>query len=407
MTDATDRPTCELPADACGGSPTSERRASLRILFLARELRIGGAERQLCLLARGLAARGHRVGIALFYQGGALEADLAGSEVELIALGKGGRYELIAMLRRLDAVVRDFRPDVLHGYLPIPNLIALSQRWRGRRPRIVWGVRASALDLSRYDRVTRWSYRLEARLAGLADLIIANSKAGASAAIEAGFPQERMVCIPNAVDRARFRVDPERRARARQGWGVRPGEFVVGAIGRIDPMKDFDTFLRAVAAAAKACDNIRAVALAAGSEGERAGLRRRAADLGIAERFTLAERTAEVVEVLNGFDLYCSTSAYGEGFPNTVAEAMACSVPCVVTAVGDSAELVGNAGAVVAPRDPRAMATAILALADLAALARQEIGERLSARVAEFTPEKLVRRTEGALRQLLVGVSVP
>jgi glycosyltransferase involved in cell wall biosynthesis len=86
---------------------------------------------------------------------------------------------------------------------------------------------------------------------------------------------------------------------------------------------------------------------------------------------------------------------------------MACSVPCVVTAVGDSAELVGNAGAVVAPRDPRAMATAILALADLAALARQEIGERLSARVAEFTPEKLVRRTEGALRQLLVGVSVP
>jgi glycosyltransferase involved in cell wall biosynthesis len=85
---------------------------------------------------------------------------------------------------------------------------------------------------------------------------------------------------------------------------------------------------------------------------------------------------------------------------------MACGVPCAVTAIGDSAELVGNAGAIVAPRDPGAMATAILALADLPALARQEIGERLSTRVAEFTPEKLVRRTEGALRQLLVGVSV-
>src|SRR5688572_14267968 len=106
MADATDRPTREPPADARGGNPISEGTASLRILFLARELRIGGAERQLCLLARGLAAAGHRVGIALFYRGGALEADLAGSKVELVALGKGGRYELVATLRRLDAVVR-------------------------------------------------------------------------------------------------------------------------------------------------------------------------------------------------------------------------------------------------------------------------------------------------------------
>jgi glycosyltransferase involved in cell wall biosynthesis len=389
-----------------GEAAVAQDGAPLRILFLARELRIGGAERQLCLLARGLAERGHRVGIALFYRGGALEADLAGSMVELIGLGKGGRYEFLATLRRLAEAMCDFHPDVLHGYLPIPNLLALSQRWRRGRPRIVWGLRASALELARYDRTTRWSYRLEARLAGFADLIIANSQAGLAQAIEAGFPRGRMICIPNGIDRTRFRRDPALREKARQGWGVRPGEIAVGAIGRIDPMKDFDTFLRALAAAAKKRDDIRAVALAAGGEEQRASLRRQAAELGIGGRFVLAEPTAEVAEVLNGLDIYCSTSAYGEGFPNTVAEAMACGLPCVVTAVGDSAELVGSAGAVVPPRDPGAAAAAVLALAGLGEAGRREIGDRLSARAAEFTPDKLVCRTEQAFRDLLAARGV-
>src|SRR3954452_7694454 len=97
--------------DEARAAPETNR--LLRILFLARQLRIGGAERQLCLLARGLAERGHRVGVALFYRGGALERDLDGSQVELIGLGKGGRYELLSTLRELDRVVDAFRPDVL------------------------------------------------------------------------------------------------------------------------------------------------------------------------------------------------------------------------------------------------------------------------------------------------------
>src|SRR3954470_9927482 len=90
--------------DEARAAPETNR--LLRILFLARELRIGGAERQLCLLARGLAERGHKVAIGLFYRGGELERDLEGSAVELIGLGKGGRYELLSTLRRLERIAR-------------------------------------------------------------------------------------------------------------------------------------------------------------------------------------------------------------------------------------------------------------------------------------------------------------
>jgi glycosyltransferase involved in cell wall biosynthesis len=388
---------------AAPGSFASGAHSPLRILFLARQLRVGGAERQLCLLARGLAEHGHRVGIALFYRRGELEHDLEGTKVELIGLGKGGRYELLSTIRRLDRLIAAFRPDILHGYLPIPNLLTLWQLGRRNRPRIVWGVRASALELAHYDRVTRWSYGLEARLARFADLVIANSRAGLSRAVEAGFPAARTIYIPNGIDRARFRPDPALREKARRRWGFDSDRFVIGAIGRSDPMKDFDTFLQAVARAATQRPELRAVALAVATEAQRADLQQRAAELGIADRLVLAGSGTDVAEALNGLNLYCSSSAYGEGFPNTVAEAMACAVPCLVTDVGDSAELVGEAGKVVPPRNPEAMADVIAGLAGLAEPERKGIGERLRKRTKEFAPDRLVNRTEEAFRELLTA----
>jgi glycosyltransferase involved in cell wall biosynthesis len=82
-------------------------------------------------------------------------------------------------------------------------------------------------------------------------------------------------------------------------------------------------------------------------------------------------------------DLAISTSAFGEGFPNVVAEAMACGLPVVATDVGDSRRIVGDTGAIVSPRDVPAMINAVREFLHEPRTQRESRGQAARTRIAE------------------------
>jgi len=103
----------------------------------------------------------------------------------------------------------------------------------------------------------------------------------------------------------------------------------------------------------------------------------------------------DIPRVTAAMDIASSSSAFDEGFPNVVGEAMSCGVPCVVTDVGDSAWVVGETGRVVPPRSPEALCAAWLKLVGMGIAARCELGMSARQRIKDqFSIEKIVRQYE-------------
>jgi len=377
----------------------------MRITLLIRSLGIGGAERQVAALAAGLRESGHEVSVLVFYGGGPLESGLAARGVQVVDLAKGGRWDVFAFPVRLLAALRRTRADAIYAVLDVPNVfVALLRPWL-RGARVAWGLRSSYVDYSRYDWTRGVVSRIERWLARVPDVILVNSRAGARFARARGFPAGRLRVVRNGIDTERFRPDPAGRARVRGEWGVGPGERVIGTVGRFDPIKDLDCFLAAAARVSGHGGALRFALVGGGEQEAREHLERRATELGIADRLVFAGARDDMTSVYSALDVLCSSSL-GEGFPNVLAEAMACGVPCVATDVGDSADIVSSHGVIVPPRDPGALAQGLVEV--LERLAREGDGLASACRAhvtSQFTIERLVHETRDALAGPAAGAA--
>lgn len=333
------------------------------VAFLIRSLHYGGAERQLVTLAKALAQEDFNLTVLFFYPGGTLETELKDSGVQLISLEKRGRWDIFGFFWRLIGHVKHINPKILHGYLGVSNLLTLCLKPFFPSTLMVWGVRASNVDFSRYDWLSRLNFQLECFLSRFADLIIVNSHAGRAYHLAHGFPAKKMVVIPNGIDTERFKPDLEARIRVRAEWGIPDQKILIGLVGRLDPMKDHPTFLRAAELLYQQRQDVCFVCVGTGAENYAQELYQFARELNISNQVIWTGARADMPAVYNGLDIAVSSS-YGEGFPNVIGEAMACGVPCVVTDVGDSAWIVGDTGLVVPPKNPEVLKTAIAQLID-------------------------------------------
>jgi glycosyltransferase involved in cell wall biosynthesis len=123
-------------------------------------------------------------------------------------------------------------------------------------------------------------------------------------------------------------------------------------------MKDHATFLRAATRFAAVQPDCRFVLCGEGINHDNETLASLIRDAGLGDRVILLGVRGDMERVYPAFDVLTLSSAYGEGFPNVLIEAMSCGVPCVATDAGDSREVVGDAGLIVPPRDAAALADA-------------------------------------------------
>jgi glycosyltransferase involved in cell wall biosynthesis len=368
-----------------------------RLAFLIRSLDYGGAERHLLTLIRALDQERFSLTVLYFYGGGRLEEELRATGARMISLEKRGRWDLFGFSWRLLRQLRALRPAVLHSFLVEPNLLTVFLKPLLGATRVVWGVRASRVHFENYDRFSRLTFRLQCLCSRFADLIIFNSESGRAYHLSEGFPAAKSLVIPNGIDTEAFKPEPEAASRVRAALGVSREVLLVGCVGRLDPMKDHPTLLRAGARVCRAREDVRFVCVGDGPTAYLSELQGLAQELGIAEKVIWTGARSDMASLYSALDLLVLAS-YSEGFPNVIGEAMACGVTCVVTDTGDSALIVGETGRVVAVRDPSALASAIISSLDRKS---SETSARARRRILEnFSVERLAAETERAIRRL-------
>jgi glycosyltransferase involved in cell wall biosynthesis len=375
---------------------------TIRILHAITSLESGGAQTMLLrLLEETPRAKFDPVVLSLMdpdeARVGTVAPQVAALRIAIATLGMPRRSPALAGIWRLCRTVRAVAPDLLHGWMYHGNLAAtIGSRSLPYRLPMIWNVRHSVHDLALEKRLTRWIIRLSARLSHLPRAIIYNSRISAAQHQALGFDPRRTVVIPNGFDTVRFRPQPDGKARLCRELGIDPADTVIGMIARNHPMRDPRNLVRAVALMrARADAAVHLVIVGDGLDETHPELGALVREFGLGSRVTLLGERNDVPALVAGFDIAALPSAWGEGFPNTLGEAMASGVPCIATDVGDCTWVLGPHGIIVPPRQSEALAEGLERLIALGADARRQLGLAGRARIIQhFSIQEIARRYE-------------
>ena len=375
----------------------------MRVLHLSTGLGQGGAETMLLQLLSEWRRSESRVESAVvsLLDRGAIGPRIEALSIPVHALDTGRGWPNPAALLRLGAIIRAFRPDVIKTWMYHANLLgSLVAPLRGLP--VVWGVHHATTHRDSLSARTGLVVRATARLSRLPRRIVCVSQSGLAAHVAAGYAAERMVFVPNGVDVATFRRDEAARTRLRAELGVGDGTILAGIVGRVHPDKAHGVFLAAASRLERQGHDMRFVLCGRGTSPSDEGMSQLIQQHGVRGAIRLGAR-GDMPAIYSALDMLVSSSST-EAFSLTIAEAMSCGVPCVVTDVGDSASIVGDQGQVVPPNAPEALAAAMAETALLPRDVRALRGSRARNRIVEhFAIAGVARRYAEVLEQAVAA----
>ena len=202
-----------------------------------------------------------------------------------------------------------------------------------------------------------------------------------------GFPADRVGVIYNGIDIGPV-PGPDDRRQVRSALGLSDQAFVIATVARLDPVKDLDVLVRAVASLTRQRP---AILLVVGDGPERRHLEEFASSLSDGGCIRFLGHRDDARAVLAGCDVFANSSI-SEGISLTILEAMAAGLPVVATRVGGTPEILDDrCGRLVPARDSERLASALLELASQPLL-RQELGRAGRDRVErQFTLDRMIR----------------
>jgi len=363
----------------------------LRITYLITDSGVGGTEKMLAALIRGLDRTRFEPSLLALKPLGETARELAAEGIPVKSLGLPATVSLPYLLAlpgafwKLRRELLRRRPDILHCFLFQANLL-------GRLAAGFSGVPANLSSIRVIEAEHRFLLPLDRITSGWVTRYTAVGEAVRRFAIEQlKLDPARVKTIPNGIDLRAFaglEAEPVRRE-----FRIPAAAPLIGMMGRLHAQKGVDIFLQAVSKLRADFPELKALVIGEGPD--RGALERLAASLDLSAAVIFTGLRHDGPALLTALDLFVLPSRY-EGMPNVVLEAMAAGKAVVAAAVGAVPELVqeGRTGLLVPPEDPEALARAIRALLQDAEL-RRRLGANGRGRIEqEFSLEKMIHLTQ-------------
>jgi glycosyltransferase involved in cell wall biosynthesis len=351
----------------------SENKAN--ILYIAHDTGlIGGAERQLLELFKGIDRDTYAPYLVCLETGGPVAEGARELGVPVEYVTRSWRWDLGVALR-LKSLIKRERISIVHAYLGLPGFYgAIAGKLSGVK--VITTIRIAGPRTRLSDVSERFAFLIS-------DTILSNSRAGADYYFKHFPGRHKARVIYNGYNPSEFdQVHPVSKA----DLGLPEDGLVIGHVANLTYLKDYPTFLQALARVFRI--EPRALALIVGDGAKRDDYESLARFLGISEHTFFLGHRRDVLSLVSAFDVgvLASHPSYSEGLSNSIAEYMGMSRPVVATAVGGNRELVadGVSGFLTPPGEPEPLADRIVEL-----LENDDLRQRMGKQGRKFFEENL------------------
>ncbi len=263
---------------------------------------------------------------------------------------------------KLYKYLKNTNPDVVQTWMYHADLVGgLVAKTLGIK-KIFWNIRQSNFDRQNTKYSTLRIANICSKLSSfIPSKIISCSTGAVGEHVKLGYCKNKITVIENGYDLDVFKADDYNRKKFRANLGV--GQLpVLGMVGRYDPQKDHKNLIEALSLVYRKGYKFDLLLIGRDLNDNNTELLSIINKYNLNDRVQLLDQRSDIQNIMNALDIHILSSAYGEGFPNVVAEAMACDTPCIVTNVGDSKLIVGRHGIVVEPCNADELADAIITL---------------------------------------------
>lgn len=331
----------------------------MKIIHIISGLTQGGAESVLFrLLTYSRSANTRHIVVSLTGRdiyGPKFEAE----GIQVLALDMPRRRITFIGLIRLWRIIRNEKPDVVQTWMYHSDLIGGIVAKLAGVKKIIWGVVHFNLGKSVTPLSTRIVAKLCAMFSGvIPNIIISCSEKAIGVHRKIGY-SNKFRYIPLGFDMQELFIDNAAREEVRRKWALSEIDVVIGCVARWDPQKDHKNLVTAFTSISAQYPGVKCVLIGPRMNTENEELLQMVHKIyGNGKDLILSGVADSIYSVMNALDIHILPSL-GEAFPNVVAEAMGCGIPCVVTDVGDASIIVDSTGWVVPPGNSKALALAI------------------------------------------------